>query len=446
MDQQKMEIPKWAEEAWGQTLRTTHEIKRQTLMAGRDFQTQARIVSQDLKDQCIDCSESLQQTARETKQVVQLTMQDVYEDFQDAPSMEQKAKVAGSFAYKYRLAFIGVLFVASTLLSLIHDMATMPLYLNQSQRPRPFGTTDVVKLSIKHKEPSDIKAAVCFKTLFGDIDLGIVLQWAAYNRLLGFDHMFFFYRPEVMLLPRFAELASLPYVTLTENNGGTRKDYYDQWRTEKMCLYREEFAANYDWAMVADIDEYLWFPEQMGIKDFLHQHANMTYLSIGKQMYSLDHRTDEALLDYKVDTSQDGFAVSKYPFYMNHFCYHKFRKGDPICPTWRGRAKVIVRPNHHVKIDVHGNIAKPDPAAGTIHFHPKQVHFMEWPEIFVRHNATLRNEENFMIQSYDQVHIHDVKRAFKPVDEEGNYLVEHDANLQQWFDYVISRASDKTIR
>jgi hypothetical protein len=37
---------------------------------------------------------------------------------------------------------------------------------------------DVVEISRQHIEPpSDIKAAVCFKTLFGDIDLGIVLQW-----------------------------------------------------------------------------------------------------------------------------------------------------------------------------------------------------------------------------------------------------------------------------
>jgi hypothetical protein len=38
---------------------------------------------------------------------------------------------------------------------------------------------DVVDLAIRHVEPlSDITAAVCFKTLFGQIDLGIVIQWA----------------------------------------------------------------------------------------------------------------------------------------------------------------------------------------------------------------------------------------------------------------------------
>jgi hypothetical protein len=38
---------------------------------------------------------------------------------------------------------------------------------------------NVVDLAIRHVEPqSDVTAAVCFKTLFGQIDLGIVIQWA----------------------------------------------------------------------------------------------------------------------------------------------------------------------------------------------------------------------------------------------------------------------------
>jgi hypothetical protein len=41
-------------------------------------------------------------------------------------------------------------------------------------------------------EPNNITAAVCFKTLFGNIDIGLVLQWVAYNRFLGFDHVFMF--------------------------------------------------------------------------------------------------------------------------------------------------------------------------------------------------------------------------------------------------------------
>lgn len=257
--------------------------------------------------------------------------------------------------------------------------------------------------------------------------------------------------------PWFQELASLPYVTLTEQTRGNRDNYYDQWRTEKICLRQERFAASYDWVMVADIDEYLWFSENMGVKEFLQSHSDLTYLSFGKQMYTLDHRVDRAALDHNINTLEDGsFAVSHYPFYMNHFCYETPRnqtgfsnrvvarkKGDAICPTWHGRAKVIVRPSVHAKVKVHGTINRPNPANGTIHFHPDQAHFMEWPEIFAKHNVTLRYPQDFHIQTQDQVHIHDIRSAFKPIAGTNNYLVQYDDRLKKWFDFVISRANTK---
>jgi hypothetical protein len=40
------------------------------------------------------------------------------------------------------------------------------------------GAIDIVELSRNHVEPiTNILAAVCYKTLFGDVDLGLVLQW-----------------------------------------------------------------------------------------------------------------------------------------------------------------------------------------------------------------------------------------------------------------------------
>lgn len=305
-------------------------------------------------------------------------------------------------------------------------------------------TLDIIELSRRHVEPpSEITAAVCFKTLFGDIDLGTVLQWAAYNRLLGFDHIFMFYRPEVMDHPRFEELNSLPFVTLTENRKGNRENYYDQWRTEKKCLNRSEFAANYDWAMVADIDEYLQFSKHFGIKQFLQRYDNLHYLSLGKYMYSLDHRTDVGLHNHKIDTSRnDHFAVSKYPFNMKHYCYHHRRKGKPVCPSWRGRAKVIVRPSKVHKIDVHGNLAHPKRENGELHLHPTEARFLEWPEIFEAHNVTRHEHpQSFMVKDHEEVHIHDVRKAFLPADKQGNFLVEYDDKLQQWFDFVIGRAN-----
>jgi len=79
-----------------------------------------------------------------------------------------------------------------------------------------------------------------------------------------------------------------------------------------------------------------------GIKDFLKkQESHMNYLSFGKYIYTLDHRTDLVADNYKLDSrAQDPpFVLSQYPFYMKYFCYGR-GIGNPICPTWKGRSKV----------------------------------------------------------------------------------------------------------
>lgn len=271
-------------------------------------------------------------------------------------------------------------------------------------------------------------------------------MFIAYNRLLGFDHIYMFYRPEMTEVPRFEELKSLPYVTLTLNEDGTRVNYYNQWQTEILCLSEQKYAAKYDWALLADIDEYLWFAERIGIKEFLTRPSsqNLTYISFAKRMYTLDHRTDMQTVNHTIDMSSkssDNFALSKYPFYIDHFCFHKgHRRGDPICPTWRGRSKVIVRPQFHTVMDTHGTIKQPDPANGTIHLSSEQAHFMEWPEIFAKHNVTKRDPVDFFVQTEDQVHIHNLQLAFK-ADATGNLRMQYDDKLEDWFRFVMGRYS-----
>jgi hypothetical protein len=80
----------------------------------------------------------------------------------------------------------------------------------------------------------------------------------------------------------------------------------------------------------------------------------MTYLRDGtlsiKMLTSsdtLDHWVGEAALEHNLNvTGSEGFAVTKFPSYMQHFCHHPHNKGDPICPTWRRRAKVMVKTFH----------------------------------------------------------------------------------------------------
>jgi hypothetical protein len=307
-------------------------------------------------------------------------------------------------------------------------------------------TGDLIEMSRRHIEPpSKVSVAICFKTLFGNVDLGIVLQWAAYNRLLGFDHIFMWYRPEMVNNSRFNELQSLPYVTLTLNTKGNRKNYYNQWWTEETCNKDDQFAGKFDYALHADIDEYLWFPRMFGVKEFLLQHSELNYLSFGKRMYTLDHSPEipSSLENYQIDMRMsDEFAVSKYPFYIESFCYHRDSqiRGQSYCPTWRGRAKVIVRPKQYIKIDTHGNIRKPNVTNGEMHFLPDEAHFMEWPEIFAPHNVTRRDRVDFVVQDENQVHIHNLARGFKS-GINGNFHMLYDEKLKDWFHFVTSRFS-----
>lgn len=302
---------------------------------------------------------------------------------------------------------------------------------------------------------------------------------------MGFDRIFVFYRPEIQQLPFWEELRALPYVTLTEQPLGSPIDNYNQTGTESLCLTDNQFGAKYDWVFFADVDEYLWFDELISVKQFLQRHKHRSYLSFGKQMHSLSNRvmntniqnangnsqqrqSNLANQEYISAKNTSSFAVADYPFYMKHFCLHKSRKNHPICPTWRGRAKVMVRPTVHTKINVHGtfyhnqldhddaknttdnNNSSPlvDTGGGTrIHFHPDVAHIKEWPEIFDAHTVTRRTPERFVVTSQDEVHIHNIHTGFLPLEgDEGNFLVangqwqvEYDSDLRHWFDFVIGR-------
>ena len=108
-----------------------------------------------------------------------------------------------------------------------------------------------------------ISVAMCHKTLFGDIDLRWVAVWAAYHRMLGFDHLYIWYLKSMEKLQGFDTLKALPFVTLVENTKakvkyGTFVVQLDpgipgnQLDTEKECL--QVVAKDYDWVMNADAE------------------------------------------------------------------------------------------------------------------------------------------------------------------------------------------------
>ncbi len=106
---------------------------------------------------------------------------------------------------------------------------------------------------------------------------------------------------------------------------------------------------------------------------------------------------------------------------------------------WKGRSKVIVRPDHHQRVDTHGIFFNPDEKKGAVHIHPAEGHFMEWPHLNIEHNVTKRAPEAFTVEKEEEVHIHEVAKAFK-ANVNGTYTVEHDGNLQEWFHKIINRA------
>jgi hypothetical protein len=65
--------------------------------------------------------------------------------------------------------------------------------------------------------------------------------------------------------------------------------------------------------MIADIDEYLSFNEEIGVKDFIAKHSDdsIKSLGFGKKMYTLTAHTG---------TVDSGFGLDNYPFTPGIYC------------------------------------------------------------------------------------------------------------------------------
>jgi hypothetical protein len=282
---------------------------------------------------------------------------------------------------------------------------------------RELPVVDVVELSrgLPAVDPSsNITTALCCKAMFGSVDLTRVALWVAYYRLLGFDHVFLFHQDIVAKYPGFDKLKRLPYLTLTPIKGkmvefreksqkSTNSTSIPYWRFEGHTANQNaleikcfnKHAKNYGWAMIADIDEYLSFNEEMGVKDFIAKCTDdsIKSLGFGKKMYTLTARVD------KVDS---GFGLDVYPFTPGIYCgfSKKFRmKSRKECSGVNGSAKFIVRPQRHSKgIQVHGPRI-PSRKAGQIQINTDSARFLEYPFIHQRVNATYREKVDFLVTS-----------------------------------------------
>jgi hypothetical protein len=154
---------------------------------------------------------------------------------------------------------------------------------------------------------------------------------------LGFDHSFSWYRPDIAHRPLFDKLKALPYVTLTEYTGDGVHD--GQLIVEQACLSQAKFAANYSWAFPIDLDEYLWYEWREPIYMFIaNRLPDLHYVSIGKYMYTQRHAVT-------LERNDSGFGLDRYAFTAGSYCYQDH--GKSYCPTWIGRAKILVKPSVH---------------------------------------------------------------------------------------------------
>jgi hypothetical protein len=366
--------------------------------------------------------------------------------------------VSSMVTYRYYFLF------SSTDLSAMAEQQMMPP--QPLTKKKSLNLPDVVKRSLTvPNDPYNITTALCHKSLFGNIDLWMVLDWVAYHRLLGFDRIFMSYVPSMKLKDGFEELASLPYVTLFENTDGIETivgDYHRLGATgallnasyalkstkdcntdlnaphmmlEARCL--DQDAHSFDWVMLSDMDEYLWFNEKIGVKEFLHsQDEKIDYISIGKWMYTKKHQVSS-------ETTATGFRIDSLPFTLGVYCKVRGNTGKmkQVCARKNGRAKVMVKPSvHHGHVCLHGT-HWPKRREGSTHVSAQVAHFMEWNGVAM-HSATdptMREKKSFPIYTDEEagLHPHSLKKYI--ANNDSSVTVQYDDKLHTWLDFVASR-------
>jgi hypothetical protein len=279
---------------------------------------------------------------------------------------------------------------------------------------------------------TNITTAVCHRTLHGNISMQKLFNFVSYYRLLGFDHIFFWYRPEIAHRPLFDKLKALPYVTLTEYTGDGIHD--GQLIVEQACLSQAKFAANYTWAFPIDLDEYLWYAWREPIYMFIaNRLPDLHYVSIGKYMYTQRHAIT-------LERNDSGFGLDRYAFTAGSYCYQyhgqSYCPGQSWCPGWVGRAKILVQPSVHNVVEIHGfNDTHLRP--GGTHVTTKEAHLKEWPTYLVDSiDTTVRPDRNtFYVSRDDEVDTHLTMESHNKT-KDGRVSFYYDETLHDWFRYV----------
>ena len=164
-------------------------------------------------------------------------------------------------------------------------------------------------------------------------------------------------------------------------------------------------------------------------------------------MYSTVDVTDE-----EPDTDNGArFAVERFPFTTGPFCHvspfrsnlvvHEFvYRGSPVCPGFSGRAKVMVRPQRHSHVEVHGKYrdATHMPPK-TRHFPTSDAHLKEWQGLYTksgnRFSKRVRSPNDFTFVYRPGLQIHQLRSSHAP-NANGTFNMYHDDALHDWMESI----------
>jgi hypothetical protein len=302
--------------------------------------------------------------------------------------------------------------------------------------------------SVKQEPYYNITAAVCHKTLFGSVDLWTVIDWAVYHYLLGFDRIFLSYTDDLVGRDGFEQLQQLPFVEFSRVHGYAakigpnvfvesekqRKGKLTQGEVMDKCLQKD--AAKFDWVLLSDADEYLWFNESISVKKWIDTRCprHINYISFGKSMYTKHHKPPTA----SVNDAPPAFYLSDFPFTAGLYCRDPGTRNE-TCGSGTGRAKVMVQPAFYSSVPIHGN-GKKGPERWFVPGY--EAHLKEWrgANALIEETETVvvREPANFETLNSSQVHIHRQDSYY--YDGKRSATMHYNEENAAWFSFVASRS------
>lgn len=330
-------------------------------------------------------------------------------------------------------------FEAQTMDEEDHSAKSSPL---GSQQARNFMTWPVTAREdriLLSKATTNITAAICHPTLFGNISLHRTFSFVSYYRLLGFEHFFFWYEPETLAwsASEIRRFENLPYVTLTKYDATNYDDipYHGQAIVQKQCLGDPKYAALFDWVLAADVDEFLWLGPNVGtVQDFVRQQPNITYYSFGKWQYATKVSSPPR------KSGNFAFGLESFPFTPGRYCYK-----DPeaeSCPTWTGRSKILLKPSLYPSSkSIHGEWGPLYKRSGeAVHYNHQLAHLKEWPGIGLLGDSEMTETiepQSFLVDIKKPIGVHHQAFSFPRLPNQ-TLFVKYDEGVIPWLQGVAS--------